>query len=173
MTKMLPPFFECKIEYLALSAIIGIDPDFQELLDELNLNLPPSIRITDWPSSILIALLHSHPIAVRKRAAKYQCIGGFRQYKLAQSMPDHEKMIIPVVVFPTKLSGLKKMALLAAELFLPSAIFRLRNGDARILDKAFSKLEAKFPDLQNMDFGKAMQFDPRSYGQKREHKKDT
>jgi len=176
MSDTLLTFSGCKLGYLQLSVIKEVDPEFQNYLDELNLNLPAGINVLDWPVTVLTAFLHSHPICVRKLAGGYRCIAGFRQFKLAQAMPDHEKMVIPVIIFPSRLSAEKKMSLWAAELFIPPALFRLRNGDARILADAWKLLKKLkgSPDL--LEFGPAMQIDNRSClpgKRKKALKKDT
>ena len=162
MSESLLAFPGCTLAYLQLSDIKEVDPEFQSYLDELKLNLPVGVSVLDWPAPDLAAFLHSHPISVRKRAKGYMCIAGFRQFKLAQAMPDHEKMVIPVIIFPGRLNAEKKMSLLAAELFMAPAIFRLRNGDARILAKAWGALKnlEDSPDLRK--FAAAMQIDKRS-----------
>lgn len=162
MSETLLTFSGCSLGYLQLSVINEVDPEFQNHLDKLKLNLPAGINVLDWPAPVLTAFLHSHPISVRKLEGGYKCIAGFRQFKLAQAMPGHEKMVIPVIIFPSRLSAEKKMSLLAAELFMPPALFRLRNGDARKLADAWDalkKLDAA-PDL--LEFAAAMQIDKRS-----------
>lgn len=158
-------FSECKFEHLPLSQITGVDPDLQKLLSEHAINLPVSINQSDWPTPVILAFLHAHPICVRKLSDGYKCIGGLRQFKLAQSLSNSGQIEVPVIVFPTRISAERKASLFAAELFLPAAIFRMRNCDARILTKAWANLKnSSLPGL--MDFGKAMRVDPRSIAQR-------
>ena len=176
MTASLLTFSGCKLEYLELSVIKEVDPEFQSYLDELNVNLPACVSVLDWPAPVIAAFLHSHPISVRKLAGGYKCIAGLRQFKLAQAMPDHEKMVIPVIIFPGRLNAEKKISLLTAELFMSPALFSLRNGDARILAGAWDALKNQndFPSLRK--FSAAMRIDVRSCQtekRKRISKKDT
>lgn len=165
-------FSECKLEHLPLSQITGVDPDLQKLLSEHTINLPVSVNHNDWPTPVILAFLYANPICVRKLSDGYKCIGGLRQFKLAQSLPNSGQIEVPVIVFPTRLSVEKKASLFAAELFLPAAIFRMKNRDARILNKAWANLKSSnLPGL--MDFGKAMQVDPRSIAQRTPVKNDT
>lgn len=158
-------FSECTLKHLPLSQITGVDPDLQKLLSEHAINLPVSVNQNDWPSPVILAFLHTHPICVRKLSDGYKCIGGIRQFKLAQSLPNSGRIEVPVIVFPTRLPAEKKASLFAAELFLPAAIFRMKNRDARMLAKAWANLKSSIlPGL--MDFGKAMQVDPRSIAQR-------
>lgn len=172
MSEIANHFSECKLEHLPLSQITGVDLDLQKLLSQHAINLPVSVNHNDWPTPVILAFLHTHPICVRKLSDGYKCIGGIRQFKLAQSLPNSGRIEVPVIVFPTRLPAEKKASLFAAELFLTAAIFRMRNRDARILTKAWSNLKSSnLPGL--MDFGKAMQVDPRSLTQRTPPKNDT
>lgn len=172
MSEIASHFSECKLKLLSLSQITGVDPDLQKLLSEHAINLPVSINQSDWPTLVILAFLQAHPICVRKLSDGYKCVGGLRQFKLAQSLPNSGQIEVPVIVFPTRLSVEKKASLFAAELFLPAATFRMKNRDARILNRAWANLKSS--NLSGlMDFGKAMRVDSRSIAQRAPIKNDT
>jgi hypothetical protein len=158
--------FNCEFNFIFLSEISGIDPEFHEILNEIDLNLPIGIKIVDWPTEIFMEFMNNHPIGVRKLKHGYQCISGIRQFKLAQSIPNMGQMKFPVVVYPVKLTAKRKMSLICSEIYLCTTVFRLRNGDGRVLVNALPKLIDRFPGLKEFDVGMAMGLDFRSYGKR-------
>ena len=154
-----------KFDAIPLNSIISIDPDLEATLTEQGLNLPLLIDAEQWELTVLKAFLTSHPILVRKmQRAGYQCIGGVRQWKLAQASLDMEKDDVPVLIYPARMNPSQKQALFVAEIFLLQAMFGFRRGDGELLGAVWGQLKNTGWKLD--DFGKAMDIDPRAYNKK-------
>ncbi len=94
----------------------------------------------------LMTLLEIYPIAVKKLGKGYECIGGIRQFLLAQSMlqPDDE---IPVLCYPGKLKPESMQRRLLVELYQLPLLMGVYQGDTRMAKVMVSSFKQLDPDL--------------------------
>jgi len=130
-----------------ISQIIRTHTKLSELINELK--LPPLVSqyTKELSSSALMSLLEIYPISVKKTGKdNFECIGGIRQFLLAQCMFQSD-VEIPVLCHPGKLKLESMQRRVLVELYHLPLLLGVYQGDSRMARAMVSSLDELDPDL--------------------------
>jgi hypothetical protein len=146
--------------------LLGIDQVMEKNLISVGIDLPLRIGIEAWKKAALILYLDTHPILVRQSTNGYYCIGGFRSFRLAQTLYSNNPDTPVLVLYrPGKLSSATRQQLLAVEIFADPAISRIDRTEAPHLYNLWRQLGSSSSIITgntDQSFDMAMGFSPRN-----------